>query len=134
MGEQVNLSLDWTHPVGWRKLDSVDLLISGDEGTVLHARWHEAANAFSLLNSAADKFLNIAEAGSPARLESPLTTLHLKKSTGGGLPGQTVTIDFSLSFKPQAAGQTFSVEAFAIDDDGNQQGFESVGSIAVSPR
>ena len=48
--------------------------------------------------------------------------------------GQTVTIDFSLSFKPQAAGQTFSVEAFAIDDDGNQQGFESVGTITVSPR
>lgn len=134
VGEQVNLSLDWTHPIGWRKLDSVDLLISGDEGTVLRVRWHEAANVFSLLNSAADKFLNIAEAGSPARLETPVADLHLDGSTGGGLPGQTVTIDFSLSFKPQAAGQTFSVEAFAIDDEGNQQGFESVGTITVLPR
>jgi hypothetical protein len=81
-GERTTLSLDWTHPIGWRHLDAIDLLISGDEGTVLHARWHEAANAFSLLNSAADKFLQIAEAGSPARLESPLATLHLEDSTG----------------------------------------------------
>jgi hypothetical protein len=45
-----------------------------------------------------------------------------------------VTIEYSLSFKPQAAGHTFSVEAFAIDDAGNQQGFESVGTITVLPR
>ena len=63
-----------------------------------------------------------------------MANLHLDGSTGGGLPGQTVTIDFSLSFKPEAAGRTFSVEAFAIDDAGNQQGYESVGTIAVLPR
>jgi hypothetical protein len=133
VGERTTLSLGWTHPIGWRKLDSVDLLISGDEGTVLHARWHEAANAFSLLNSAADKFLHIGEAGSPARLETSVAALHLKESTGGGPPGQTVTIDFSLSFKPQAAGRTFSIEAFAADDAGNGQGFESVGTVTVLP-
>ena len=60
-------------------------------------------------------------------------TLDLETSTGGGLPGQTATIDFNLSFKPQAAGRTFSVEAFATDDAGNQQGFESVGTLTVLP-
>ena len=133
-GEPVSLSLSWTHPVGWRKLDSVDLLLSDHEGTVLRLRWHEAVNAFSILNGPADKFLRIAEAGSPGRLETPIAALSLEESTGAGPPGQTVTINFSLSFKPQAAGRTFSVEAFATDDEGNQQGFESVGTITVSER
>ena len=61
-------------------------------------------------------------------------TLDLQESTGGGPPGRTVTIEYSLSFKPQAAGRTFSVEAFATDDAGNQQGFESVGTLTVLPR
>ena len=43
------------------------------------------------------------------------------------------TIDFNLSFKPHAAGRIFSVEAFATDDAGGQQGFESVGTITVLP-
>jgi hypothetical protein len=60
--------------------------------------------------------------------------LHLSESTGGGPPGQTVTIQYGLSFKSEAAGRTFSVEAFATDDAGNQQGFEPVGTITVLPR
>ena len=60
--------------------------------------------------------------------------MYLEECTGGGPPGQTATIDFSLSFKPEAAGRTFSVEAFATDDAGNQQGFESVGTVTVLPR
>ena len=134
VGEPVNLSLAWTHPVGWRQLDSVDLLLSDHEGTVLRLRWHEAVNAFSLLNGAADKFLHSAEAGGSGRLETPIVSLSLQESTAGGPPGQTVTIDFSLTFKSQAAGRTFSIEAFAIDDAGAQQGFESVGTITVLPR
>jgi hypothetical protein len=134
VGEPVNLSLTWTHPVGWRQLDSVDLLIVGDEGESLATRWHEAENSFSLFNPAADSFVRTAGAGSPARFETPEATLHLQESTGGGPPGKTATIDFSLSFKPLAAGRTFSVEAFAIDDSGNQQGYESVGTLTVLPR
>ena len=60
--------------------------------------------------------------------------MYLQQCTGGGPPGKTATIDFSLSFKPEAAGRTFSVEAFATDDAGNQQGFESVGTVTVLPR
>jgi hypothetical protein len=132
-GEPLNLRLNWTHPVGWRQLDSVDLLLVDDEGESLVVRWHEAENSFSLFNPAADSFVRTAEAGSPARFEASAATLHLQDSTGGGPPGQTVTIEYSLSFKPQAAGRTFSVEAFATDDAGEQQGFESVGTITVLP-
>jgi hypothetical protein len=134
VGEPVNLSLAWTHPVGWRQLDSVDLRIVDDEGEILAVRWHETENSFSLFNPNADRFGRTATAGSPTQFETSAATLYLQHSTGGGLPGQTVTIDYSLSFKPQAAGRTFSVEAAATDDAGNEQGFESVGTITVLPR
>jgi hypothetical protein len=134
VGEPVNLSLTWTHPVGWRHLDSVDLLIVDDLGAILDTRWHEAENAFSLFLPDADGYVRMAEAGSSARFETSGATMYLKECSGGGPAGQTATIDFSLSFKPQAAGRTFSVEAFATDDAGNQQGFESVGTITVLPR
>jgi hypothetical protein len=134
VGEPVNLGLAWTHPIGWRHLNSVDLLIVDDQGEALVARWNRAENSFSLFNPAADRFVRTAEAGSPTRFETSAATLHLQESTGGGPPGQTATINYSLSFKPQAAGRTFSVEAFATDDASNQQGFESVGTITVLPR
>ena len=134
VGEPVDLALTWTHPVGWRKLNSLDLLLVDDEGEVLVTRWHEAENSFSLFNQAAGRFLRTSVAGSPRRFETSAATLFLQESTGGGPPGQTVTINYSLSFKPQAAGRTFSVEAFATDDAGNEQGFESVGTITVLPR
>jgi hypothetical protein len=134
VGEPVNLSLTWTHPIGWRKLDSVDLLLVDDEGEVLAARWHEAENSFSLFNPAADRFTRTAQAGSPRPFETSAVMMDLQGGTGGGPPGQTVAIDYRLTFKPHAAGRTFSVEAFATDDAGNPQGFESVGTITVLPR
>src|SRR5206468_2574709 len=69
VGEPVNLSLTWTHPVGWRKLNSVDLLLVDEDGEALAVRWHEAENSFSLFNPAADQFVRTAEAASPTRFE-----------------------------------------------------------------
>jgi hypothetical protein len=104
-GEPIVLSLDWTHPVGWRRLDSIDLLLVDDQGESLTVRWHEAPNSFSLFNPVADRFVRTAAAGSPEHFETSAATLHLQESTGGGPPGRTVIIDYGLSFKPQAAGR-----------------------------
>jgi hypothetical protein len=133
VGEPVSLSLDWTHPVGWRRLESIDLRLVDDEGESLAVRWHEAPNSFSLFNPAADRFGRTAGAGSPTQFETSVATLSLQQSTGGGPPGQTVTIEYNLSFKPQAAGRMFNVEVAATDDAGIQQGFEPVGTITVLP-
>ena len=134
VGERADLRLTWTHPVGWRKLNSVDLLLVDDEGEALVTRWHETENSFSLFNPDAERFTRSAAAGSPVHFETSAVRLQVQESTGGGPPGHTVTIEYSLSFKPHAAGRTFSVEAFATGDNGDQQGFESVGTIKVSPR
>jgi hypothetical protein len=132
-GEPVVLSLSWTHPVGWRQLESIDLLITDDEDTVIAVRWNEAENSFSLYHPATDRFVRTARAGSPNHFESFGATMFLEESTGGGPPGKTVTIRFGLVFKPQAARRTFRVETFATEDSGGQQGFEQVGTITVLP-
>lgn len=128
------LSLSWTHPVGWRQLESIDLLITDDEDAVMAVRWNEAENSFTLYNPATDRFVRTARAGSSTHFESFAATMFLEESTGGGPPGQTVTIRFGLVFKPQAARRTFRVETFATDDAGKQQGFEQVGTVTVLPR
>lgn len=74
--------------------------------------------------------------GSPVRLETSAATMYLAESSviGGGPTGPSVLLDFSLSFKPPAAGRTYRVEAFATDDFGHEQGFETLGTLTVLER
>jgi hypothetical protein len=133
VGERLNISLTWVHPIQWRVLDSLDLLIINDEGEALAVRWQEPDDTFSLFNPAADRFVRTAPARSSARFETAAATLFLDQSSsqGSGPTGHSVTVNYSLVFKPKAADRVFRVEAFATDDFGNQQGFEEVGIIAV---
>lgn len=133
VGEPVILSLSWTHPVGWRQLETIDLLITDDEDAVMAVRWNEAENSFSLYKPDIHRFVRTARAGSSTRFESFAAAMFVEESTGGGPPGRTVTIRYGLVFKPQAAGRTFRVETFATDDAGKQQGFEQVGTVTVLP-
>jgi len=58
-------------------------------------------------------------------LQTPQATLYLAETSvvGSGPTGPSVTLNLSLSFKPQTAGRTFTVEVAATDDLGNQDGF-----------
>ena len=49
-------------------------------------------------------FVRTAGGGSPARFETPAATFDLRESPGGGPPSRTVTIEYSLRIKAQAAG------------------------------
>ncbi len=133
VGERLEYDLSWTYPGHWRLLDTIDLLIVDDQGAVLAVRWKEPENTFSLYNPHSDSFVRTAVAGSPARFETDAATLYLEQSSsqGSGPTGSLVTIHYSLSFKHQAAGRLFSVEAFVTDDFGNQQGFDQLGALTV---
>ena len=71
--------------------------------------------------------------GSRTHFETSAAVMYLEKSEviGSGLTGPSVLLNLNLSFKPKAAGRVFRVEAFATDDDGNQQGFDEAGIIGV---
>jgi hypothetical protein len=133
MGERVTYSLTWTHPEQWRLLQTIDLRISDEQGTILQVHWDQPANTFTLVDPDRGEFGSAAVPGEPGRLETSAAALSLAQSSiiGSGPTGPSVTLNFAVSFKPQAAGRTFNVEAFATDDFGHEQGWERVGILTV---
>ena len=136
VGERFTYGVKWTHPVRWRLLDTVDIRITDDEGDVLYVRFDEPSNTYSLFNPANQRFMRPALPGSRTLFETPAATMDLQDSNvvGTGPDGPSVTLKLGLRFKAKAAGRVFRVEAFATDDDGNQQGFDEAGIIAVLRR
>jgi hypothetical protein len=133
MHERLNYSLTWTHPERWRLLNTIDLLIADEDGAVLAIRWKEPQNTFTLFDPETGKFTQTGAAGSHKHFETPEVVFYLEDSdsVGSGATGQSVTINHSLGFKPKAAGRVYSVEVFATDDFGNEQGFDQVGALTV---
>jgi hypothetical protein len=136
VGERLNLALRWTHPERWRLLDTIDFRIIDDQGSAMWVRFDEPSNTFSLFNPISGRYENPVTPGSPQLFESNAATMYLEDSRvqGSGPTGPSVLLTYSLSFKPQAAGRVFRVEAFATDDFGHQQGFDLVGTVTVQPR
>jgi len=136
VGERVNLALTWTHPERWRLLDTIDFRVIDDQGSVMWVRFSEPANTFSLFNPISGTFGNPVIPGSPQPFETNAATMYVEGSRvqGSGPTGPSVVMTYSLSFKPQAAGRVFRVEAFATDDVGHQQGFDLVGTVTVQPQ
>jgi hypothetical protein len=136
VGERLTYSLTWTHPARWRLLETIDLRIRDDDGTILQLHWNEPANTFSLFDPERGEFGRTVVPSGPGRLETSAASVYLAGSSviGSGPTGPSVTLNLDLSFKPQAGGRTYRVEVFATDDLGHQQGFEPVGTITVLPR
>jgi hypothetical protein len=135
VGERCNLALTWTHPERWRLLDTIDFRIIDDRGSVMWVRFSEPTNTFSLYNPNNGSYGTPVTPGTVERFDSNAATMYVEHSSvqGSGPTGPSVVLTYSLSFKPRAAGRTFRVEAFAIDDFGNQQGFDVVGTVSIQP-
>ena len=135
VGERTTLSVTWTHPVSWRDLETIDVrLVDGDE-IALWVRFHHDNEtdgvSFSVFNPASGKFGRPVAPGRPQRFESSWATLYLDETSVLGPPGETVTLNLRVSFKPRSAGRVYRVEAFATEDDGHEQGFDPVGTVTV---
>ena len=130
--ERLTYTLTWIHPVNWHTLNTIDLRIRDDRGTIIQIRFSESAGTFSLVDKHA-KHAKPARPGSKGTLETSAAALHLSKSSavGSGPTGPSVTLTYGLSFKPPAKGRTYHVEVFATDDSGTQQGWEKVGTLTV---
>ena len=85
----------------------------------------------SLVPAANDASHHESENRLSGRLETSAATLYLTESGIVKKDTQSVTVRFEVSFTPSAAGRRSWVEAAAIDDGGNQQGFERVGALEV---
>jgi hypothetical protein len=136
--QPINYAFTWTVPDGlnWHNLEALQLRIRDEEGTALSAVFLERSNTISVFNEASGRFGKGFAPGSPNRLETPEATLYLAQSSivAAGPTSPTVTLNLSVSFKPQAAGRTFIVEVGATDKshEGTLSGFfEELGSLTV---
>ena len=135
--EPLSYALVWTVPAprNWHDLQFVQLRIRDDQDTILSVLFDEAGKTFSLFYEATGQFGNGFAAGSPNVLETPEETLYLADTSvvGSGPTGPSVTLNLSLSLKPQTAGHTFLVEVSASDDLGNFDDFAPAGTLTVKP-
>lgn len=144
-GDPTTFTLDWTvpSPQVWRDLQYVDLKLVDHEGQVgLWARFIQGnpTSVFALLDSHGN-VVSEGAPGTPGVLDSPTATLDLSQSSfqGTGPTGPAVTVNFVVSFKPEAAGNgvsqnathVYDVEISAADLSGVVQSPENVGSWAV---
>ncbi len=125
----------WTVPEGqvWRDLQTVDLRIGDELDPLLWVRFTEADGSLGLVDAATGEVAHSGSPGENNRLQTSEATVYLAKSLvqGSGPTGRSVTLILSLSFKPSAAGRAYPVEARAVDNTGNEHGFEPAGTLTV---
>jgi hypothetical protein len=122
---------------GWRSLDTLQLRIRDGEDVILWVRFDEETGSPGTLSLVDPKSGQVGSAhapGSANRLQTEAATVHLVDSAVDGPPEPRVTLTLALSFKPQAAGRTYTVEVLATDDSGVQQGFDPAGTLTVERR
>ncbi len=135
--ERLNYAFTWTvpEPLNWHDLQFLQLRLRDGDDVILSLLFDEASKTFVLLNEKTGQPERAGIAGKPNRLQTPEATLYLADTTvvGSGPTGPSVTLNLSLSFKPQAARRTFVVEVAASDDLGNHDDFVQAGTLTVTP-
>ncbi len=140
IGQHKTITYSWTVPagLGWRSLDSLQLVLRDDKGPALWLRFHEvtgSAGTFSLVNPADYSIEPEYAPRSPNELTTDAAIVHLAASSVDGPPGQTVKLTLDVSFKPRAAGRTFDVLVMAVNDPVNNtvqaEGLVPAGRLGV---
>lgn len=133
--EHLPLSVTWTVPEGsWHLLDTVQVRVRDDQGTVLWVHFDEAQNTFLLVEPHSGRLGPAVRPGSPEILKTAGARLYMAQSSvvASGPTSPSVTLNFDVSFEPPAAGRVFTIELFATDDLGHRQGFDPGGSLTVT--
>jgi hypothetical protein len=144
-GEVQNFRVTWNlpEPQVWRNLNTIEMRIRDDENSSLWVLWKEEENTFSLCRKIKGKSIAKAEkadgddddeianrSGIPSNgcspgfvpgthkvLETKYARLHLANTTvvGSGPTGQSVTLNYAVSFKDKAQGDQI-IELAASND------------------
>lgn len=135
-GEHLPLAVSWTVPVdGWHTLNTVDIRLRDDRGTVLWVRFDEAKQTFQLVNPQTGKvFGPVGKPGTSQVLHTAGADLSLAQSrvVAAGPTAPTVTLILDVSFQPPATGRTYKVEVLATDDLGHVADFSAGGTLTVT--
>lgn len=133
--ETADYAFTWSvpDPLSWHDLDFLQLHVRNGDDILMSLVFDEARQTFALLDEDTGDLGQAYAAGSRHRLETRKAALDLSQTSvvGSGPTGQSVTLNLSLSFKPQAVGARYVVEVAATDDEGNQGSFEPAGMLTV---
>ncbi len=135
VAQTTDVAVTWQVPSGsWQQLHTIDLQLSGDDGSLIDIRWNQENETLSLLDPTTGKFGQPQPLGSNETLSNALLDVLLKTSSklSTGPTSPLVTVTFSLRFKNAAKGHHFSVEAAASNDNGTMTMFGLGKSITVT--
>lgn len=119
----------------WLSIRTLDLRFRDIGGIAFWVRWTESQNTFEVVHD--DQTENQpATPGSARVLTGPLAKLHLRgtRVVGAGPTAPVVSLFLPIEFKEGARGRSFTVEAAATDDTGQEQGFGPIGEVTVRER
>jgi len=134
-GEQLSVTLNWTHPEQWRELESLQLRIANEQGLLAWVKFDEATNSFQLWDPRIGSFGDAGVAGSKHTLKTRHVRLDLSQVSvvDSGPEGRELSISFTLTFHRPARRGRYNLELMATDDNGNSQGFEPAGEFELTP-
>ena len=142
LGDVVPFEFGWVVPSvkpdgsvtnnSWRDLTTMTLRLVDDNGLVaFDVKWIQENNTFQVRHGRG-AYGNVFSADAEAGVEeSAFFELEPGAIVIRTAPGAAVTLVLPLRAKQAAAGRTFFVEGAAIDDFGDEQPFERLGSLTV---
>jgi Ca2+-binding RTX toxin-like protein len=112
-GDPASLAVTWTHPVAWRQLDELEVRLVADDGRLLfEVTWDQET----------DQLVQTGGGG---------VSLVAEGSAAAALNVQKIRLELQLEIAPWLAGTNAVVEGQAVDDVGQLQPWEAIGTVAV---
>ena len=112
-GDPVRLTATWTHPVAWRQLDELEVRLVADDGRLLFgATWDQETD--QLVQTGGGGLSLVAEG-------SGSTALNVQK----------IRLELQLETASWLAGTNAVIEAQAVDDVGQLQPWDAIGTVVV---
>ncbi|HVX83718.1 MAG TPA: carbohydrate-binding domain-containing protein [Phycisphaerae bacterium] len=133
-GAEATLSVAWTVPLGdWHFLKTIDVRLTGSDGSVIWVRFNEADETLSLFDAHARRFGPAKKIGSRGHLSNGLIDIDLAETTvaAAGPTSPTVTLNLAFRLSEGVREGAFAVDVAATNDSGFVQPFEAGGTLHV---
>lgn len=136
------LSFGWVVPAAkpdgtatnnsWRDLTAMTLRLVTERGEVaFEVEWLQASNTFRVKGQSGRWRAPFSPGASAGPQQTSWVSLDPALTIVQTAPGPAVTVVLPLTFKQRAVGEVLVVEGAAVDDYGDEQPFERLGTVRV---
>lgn len=121
-------------PRNWGTLGTMDFRLRGSNGAIVFwVHWDQVLDTYQVFDANGQPTGFALPPGLAVLLSANGVTLDVGgvRTQGSGITGQRATLTLPLRFDASNVGKTFAIEVSASDDDGRQDAFKQLGTIAV---